>query len=113
MTTRSELAAQVADLIKRRYTDRVAVAVSAEPGPAEADEIAVRPSSKSKMSASIRLFGTEFPIHVTLRYQPGAVRSSAEVTEEGVFLWGDEKLTAEGFVYRAFRGWFGGYQRYE
>ena len=113
MATRSELAAQVADLIERRYTDRVVVAVTTEPGLGEADEIAVRPTSKSNMSALVRFFGSEFPIQVTVRYQPGAVRSSAEITQDGVFVWDGEKLTVEGFVYRGFKGWFGGYQQHD
>jgi len=107
MTTSSELLAIVADLIRRRYADRVAVVVNAP------NEICVHQSGNSKIKVSIRFVGTEFPVHVSLRYEPGSAKSVVEANEDAVFMWGDEKLTAEGFVYRAFKGWFGGYQRYE
>lgn len=76
-------------------------------------ELHVSQSANSKIEVSFGFLGTEFPLPVSLRYRPGSVKSFAEVTEDAVFTWGDEILTVEGFVHRAFKGWFGGYQRYD
>lgn len=61
----------------------------------------------------MRFLGEKLPLDLFLRYRPGFAKSSIQVTDDGLFIWNGETLTAEGFVFKVFHRWCGGYARYD